>query len=370
MEAQLFKPFPLRGLTLRNRVVVSPMQNYSAPDSVPTAWHRTHLARFALGGAGLVMVEATAITPDGQSTDRDLGLWSDDQTKALAELVSTVHDCGAPVGLQLQHAGRKAHTSPPWEGFAPVDLSTGEEVLGPDGKPASHNGRRPRPMTETDMDYVVEAYRNATLRAHLAGVDLIELHMAHGYLLHSFLSPLANTRNDEFGGSLEGRMHFPLDIVQAVRSAWPAEKPMACRISSVDGVGIGWSMEESRVLAGWLKQAGVDLVDCSSGGMPLPSKEMLLPRQPGFQVPFSAALRNDIGVATMAVGLITDPHQAEEVISQGQADLVAIARQMLVDPNWTVNAARALMGPDGFAFWPRPYGWWLERRDRSSHIPR
>jgi len=368
MGAALFEPLTLRGLTVRNRIVVSPMQTYSAPDAEPTAWHTAHLTRFALGGAGLVMVEATAVTPDGRSTDQDLGLWSDQQTDALAALVGDMHECGAPVGLQLQHAGRKAFTSPPWHGFSSVAIPAGEKVLGPDTRPASEGGHSPHPMTQADMDRLISAYRDAALRANKAGVDLIEIHMAHGYLLHSFLSPLSNGRDDAYGGSLKGLMRFPMHVVEAVRSVWPSDKPLACRISSVDGVGIGWSIEDSRALVARLKQAGVDLIDCSSGGMVLPKKEMLLPRRAGFQVPFAADLRRSAGIATMAVGLITDPRHAEEIIVEGQADLVALGRQMLADPNWAVGAATALMGQSGYARWPRPFGWWLDRRSRSSHI--
>lgn len=368
MTPALFEPFRLRDLTLRNRVAVSPMQTYSAPDALAGAWHRAHLGRFALGGAGLVMVEATAVTPDGRSTAVDLGLWSDDQEAALAALVASVHAGGAAIGLQLQHAGRKAGTAPPWEEFAPVPLAPGQIVHGPDARPASTGGHAPKPLDEAGMTRLIEAYRDAARRADRAGVDMVEIHMAHGYLLHSFLSPLSNGRTDGHGGALDNRLRFPLAVVEAVRAAWPAHKPLACRISAVDGIDIGWTIEESEYLARRLKASGVDLIDCSSGGMTLPRKEMLLPRVPGFQVPFAERLREAVAIPTMAVGLITAPRQAEDIIRDDRADLVAIGRQMLVNPNWANDAATALMGTKGYALWPKPFGWWLARRERATHI--
>jgi 2,4-dienoyl-CoA reductase-like NADH-dependent reductase (Old Yellow Enzyme family) len=363
--ARLLAPLSLRGLTLRNRVVVSPMQTYSAPDAVATPWHHAHLARFALGGAGLVMVEATAVTPEGRSTAVDLGLWNDAQGEALARLVETVHACGAPVGLQLQHAGRKAATAPPWQGFAPVALAPGDEVLGPSATPAADGGHVPRPMGEADMDRLRAAYVAAARRADAAGVDLVEIHMAHGYLLHSFLSPLANDRADRWGGDRDGRMRFPLAVVEAVRAAWPAGKPLACRISSVDGVGIGWSIEDSVALVGALLARGVDLVDCSSGGMVLSRRDLMVRRGPGFQVPFASRLRRETGAAVIAVGAITEPEQAEAVLAEEAADLVAVGREMLVDPNWTLKAAARLGVADPWSRWPKPFGWWLARRERA-----
>ncbi|MWD26034.1 hypothetical protein E0K89_000880 [Aquicoccus sp. SCR17] len=366
MTARLFEPLTLRGLTLKNRVVVSPMQTYSAPDALPGAWHRVHLGRFALGGAGLVMGEATAVSPEGRSTADDLGLWSDDQERAMAELARAVQACGAAFGLQLQHAGRKASTTAPWQGFANAPIAAGSEVLGPSAHPASEGAHLPRAMTTEDMDRLVAAFAEAARRADRAGVDLVEIHMAHGYLLHSFLSPLANARRDDYGGSLANRMRFPLRIAKAVRKAWPQEKPLACRISSVDGVGIGWTLEESADFAKALAGVGVDLVDCSSGGMTLPERGMLVPRAPGFQLPFAAELRRVPGIATIAVGIITDARQAEAAIASGQADLVALGREMLENPNWALQAANALEPEQAYTRWPVPFGWWLKRRARAS----
>ncbi len=363
--AILFEPLSLRGLTLANRVVVSPMQTYSAgPDGMPSAWHRGHLSRFALGGAGLVMVEATAVLPEGRSTVADLGFWQDEQEAAFAELAAAVHACGAPIGLQLQHAGRKAGTTAPWDGFQADTLQPGMTVVGPtdDSVPGGHE---PTPLTEADMDRLVEAYRAAACRANRAGFDLIEIHMAHGYLLHSFLSPLANQRQDRYGGSLANRMRFPLRVVEAVREVWPADKPLSCRISCVDGVGIGWGIADSQMLVLALLVLGVDLIDCSSGGMILPRREMLVPRGPGFQVTFARTLRESTGATVMAVGGITEAQQADAILTKGDADLVAIGREMMVDPNWALRAANTLEDKSGWARWPVPFGWWLARRDRS-----
>ncbi|MAL76363.1 MULTISPECIES: NADH:flavin oxidoreductase/NADH oxidase [unclassified Hwanghaeella] len=360
----LFTPLNLRELTLENRIVVSPMQTYSAPpDGAPTAWHRGHLSRFSLGGAGLVMVEATAVSPEGRSTNADLGLWSDPQEMAFHSLVDSVHACGSPVGLQIQHAGRKASTNVPWEGFKPVAPPPDAAVIGPTdiGIPGGH---MPIPIQTRDMERLIGCYQDAALRADRAGFDLIEIHMAHGYLLHSFLSPLANYRVDEYGGTLENRMRFPLRVVEAVRKVWPNAKPLSCRLSCVDGVGIGWSIEDSTVLAQELLSIGVDVIDCSSGGMALPRKDMLVPRGPGFQVPFAKALKAQTGATVMAVGGITQAIQAEDILQRGEADLIAVGREMLVNPNWAVQAANTLDELQSWSHWPTPFGWWLARRAR------
>lgn len=366
MTTRLFSPLMLRDLTLKNRVVVSPMQTYSAPDAMPGHWHRAHLGRFALGGAGLVMAEATAVTPDGRSTALDLGLWSDAQETAMADLANTVHACGASFGLQLQHAGRKAATTPPWDGFGPAKIADGGTVSGPSALPSGPDAHIPQEMTATHMDRLVMAYESATRRANRAGVDMIEVHMAHGYLLHSFLSPLSNLRGDDFGGSRDNRLRFPLRVAKAVRAAWPDTKPMACRISSVDGIGVGWSLDDSTVLAKALADIGVDLLDCSSGGMELPRRDMLVPRGPGFQVRFASELRKSSGLATMAVGGITAAQQAEGILVQDHADLIAIGRELLVNPNWALEAANELEPETPFARWPKPFGWWLRRRSRAE----
>ncbi|WP_333827200.1 NADH:flavin oxidoreductase/NADH oxidase [Pararhodobacter sp.] len=366
MTSPLFEPFTLRNLRLDNRVVVSPMQTYCAPDAIAGAWHRTHLARFALGGAGLVMVEATAVSPEGRSTNMDLGLWEEEHAQAFADLTKAVHECGARIGIQLQHAGRKASTAPPWRGFAPVPAPQGQAVIGPSDKPASSGAHVPRQMDADDMARLIDAYSASTRMAACAGFDLVEIHMAHGYLLHSFLSPLSNDRTDDYGGALENRMRFPLRVVEAVRTHWAPDKPLACRISSVDGVSVGWSIADSRILADRLRRIGVDLIDCSSGGMILPERDMLVPRGPGFQVDFAADLRGHTGLATIAVGQITDAAQANDIIASGRADLVAIGRQMLVNPNWALEAETALSADHSYDHWPRQFGWWLGRRRHAT----
>ncbi|HEX4883353.1 MAG TPA: NADH:flavin oxidoreductase/NADH oxidase [Casimicrobiaceae bacterium] len=366
----LFAPLALRGVALRNRIVVSPMQMYSTREGCIGDWHLAHLGRFALGGAGLVMVEATAISPLARSTWHDNGLWNDGHVAAFARLTSLLHEAGAAAGIQLQHAGRKASSQAPWHGFGPLgdaDRERGEAPWiadGPTTRGWSDAYPPTRAMTDDDIARLLDDYRAAARRALAAGFDVVELHAAHGYLLHSFLSPLANTRTDRWGGDLERRMRLPLAVAAAVRDAWPADRPLFFRMSCVDGVDVGWSLDDSVVLAQRLRAAGVDVVDCSSGGMSLPSKSHLVPRRPGFQVPFARRVRQEAGVATMAVGLIREPEQANAIVRDGDADLVALAREMLWDPNWPLHAAHALGVGDAWSRWPLQFGWWLARRGR------
>ena len=368
----LFTPLTLRGLTLRNRVVVSPMQMYSVRDGMVGDWHLVHLGRFALGGAGMVIVEATAVCPEGRSTLHDNGLWNDEQAAAFRRITDFLRANGAASAIQLQHAGRKASSQAPWDGFGPLgerDAARGEHswpAWGPtlvgwsDKYPATH------PMSEDDMAYLLDRYRATAHLAVRAGFDAIEIHAAHGYLLHSFLSPISNKRNDAYGGDLAGRMRFPLQVVSAVRDAWPVERPLLFRMSSVDGTGVGWSLDDSVALADRLRAFGVDVVDCSSGGMNLPSVSSLIERAPGFQVPFARAIRARSGIATMAVGLIRTAEHANAIIADGDADLVALAREHLWNPNWTGQAAVQLGADPEWKNWPRQFGWWLRRRARRS----
>lgn len=370
-DAPLFAPLALRGTTLRNRVVVSPMQMYSTRDGCIGDWHLAHLGRFALGGAALVMVEATAISPRARSTWHDNGLWNDAHVAAFRRLTSLLHEAGAAAGIQLQHAGRKASTQAPWHGFGPLtdaDRARGEapwRAEGPTTRGWSERYPPTHAMTDDDIGRLLDDYRAAARRALAAGFDVVEIHAAHGYLLHSFLSPLSNTRSDRWGGDRDGRMRLPLAVVAAVREAWPADRPLCFRLSTVDGVGVGWSLDDSVALARRLREAGVDVVDCSSGGMNLPSKAHLVARRPGFQVPFARRVRAEADVATMAVGLIRDPAQANAIVRDGDADLVALAREMLWDPNWPLHAAHALGVDDAWSRWPHQFGWWLARRDRA-----
>jgi 2,4-dienoyl-CoA reductase-like NADH-dependent reductase (Old Yellow Enzyme family) len=367
----LLQPVTLRGLTLKNRIVVSPMATYSATDGLADDFHLVHLGRFAMGGAGLVMTEATAVTEQGKITPGCLGLWDDAQVAPLRRIVDLLHRHGAAAGIQLGHSGWKGAGQRPWHGNGPLGeadrTARGEEpwplVSASD---AAFDAGFPTPaaLDEAGMDRLVADFIAAAGRARQAGFDVIELHCAHGYLLHSFLSPLSNRRDDAFGGALENRMRFPLRVAEALRAAWPADKPMFARISAIDGVDYGWSLADSVAFARELKALGVDLVDCSTGGMKLPREHNLVARTPGFQVPFASGVRREAGIATMAVGLIRDPAQAEAVLQAGEADLIALGREMLFDPNWAAKATVALAGEAGWSAWPEAFGWWLQRRAR------
>jgi 2,4-dienoyl-CoA reductase-like NADH-dependent reductase (Old Yellow Enzyme family) len=366
----LFSPLQLRDVVVRNRIVISPMCQYSAEDGFANDWHLVHAGKFAQGGAGIVFLEATAVLADGRITHGDLGLWCDEQTPALARIAAFIRSQGAVPAIQLGHAGRKSSMSRPWEGNGPLTpelIESGSvpwQTVAPSAEPIGPGWMTPRAMEEADLARVRDAFAAAAARAVAADFDIAEVHAAHGYLLHSFLSPLSNRRSDRYGGDLEGRMRFPLEIAAIVREAWPAGKPVFFRCSSVDNDAAGWSIEDSVVLARRLKEIGVDVVDCSSGGIAgSATAAATAPRGLGFQVPFAERIRGDAGIATMAVGLIIEPAQAEAVLAEGKADLVAIAREALYDPNWPLHAA-ALLGADGdFSKWPRQYGWWLTRRE-------
>lgn len=366
----LFSPLQLRGITVRNRVVISPMCQYSAEDGFANDWHLVHAGKFAQGGAGIVFLEATAVLDDGRITHGDLGLWRDEQVPGLSRIAAFLRGQGAVPAIQLGHAGRKSSMSRPWEGNGPLTPeliaagSTPWQTIAPSAQPIGPGWMTPRAMEEADFDRVRAAFAAAARRAVAAGFDIAEIHAAHGYLLHSFLSPLSNQRSDRYGGDLEGRMRFPLEIARLVRQAWPDDKPVFFRCSSVDNDAAGWSIEDSVALARRLVEIGIDVVDCSSGGIAgSATAATTAPRGLGFQVPFAERIRREAGISTMAVGLIIDPAQAEAVLADGKADLVAIAREALYDPNWPQHAA-ALLGADkNFSSWPRQYGWWLTRRE-------
>ena len=366
----LFSPLQLRGLAIRNRVVISPMCQYSADDGFANDWHLVHAGKFAQGGAGIVFLEATAVLPEGRITHGDLGLWRDEQVPALARIAAFVRGQGAVPAIQLGHAGRKSSMSRPWEGNGPLTpelIAAGSipwETIAPSAAPIGPGWMTPRAMQEADFERLRDAFGAAARRAVTAGFDIAEVHAAHGYLLHSFLSPLSNQRTDRYGGDLEGRMRFPLEVARILREAWPADRPVFFRCSSVDNDAAGWSIEDSVVLARRLVEIGIDVVDCSSGGIAgSATASATAPRGLGFQVPFAERIRRDAGIATMAVGLIIEPEQAEAVLADGKADLVAIAREALYDPNWALHAAAALGADDRFDKWPRQYGWWLTRRE-------
>lgn len=366
---KLGSPLALRGLTLKNRVMISPMCMYSAQEGVADDFHLAHLGRFALGGAGLVFVEATAVNRTGRITAGCLGLWNDEQEQALARIAAMLHRHGAAAGIQLNHSGRKGSSERPWEGSGPLSRSsTPERVLdwttvGPTDEPAGRDWPRVHALNGDEIANLVLDFAAAAKRANRAGFDVVELHCAHGYLLHQFLSPLSNHRTDVYGGSLEGRMRFALAVAEAVRANWPADKPVFARLSTVDGIDVGWSLEDSIRLARELHARGVDVIDCSSGGMKLPRDKQLVSRTPGFHVPYAHALREQTGIPTVAVGLIRDFEFAREILREGKADLIAVAREALYNPNW---AAHAILeeeeGGAGWNHWPPQHGWWLERR--------
>ena len=347
--SKLFEPLTLRGTTFANRVWVSPMCQYSSADGFPTTWHLPHLGALASGRPGLLLTEATAVTPEGRISPDDLGLWSDGHAQAMAPLVDFAHDQGVPFGIQLAHAGRKASTWTPWKGHGSVPRADGGwETIAPSAV-AFGDYTVPRAMAEHHLDAIREGFVDAALRAHRIGVDTVEIHAAHGYLLHQFLSPLSNLRDDEYGGSLENRMRFPLEVIDAVRAVWPDDKPLLLRISATDWVDGGWDVESSVVLAREAKARGVDLIDVSSAGL---HHEQKITVGPGYQVPFAAQVRAEADIATGAVGLITEAQQAEEIIVTGSADVVLLARALLREPRWPLLAAHEL-GAE--ITWPEQY---------------
>lgn len=375
MSTTLFSPATLRRLTLKNRVIISPMCQCMAEEGQVNDWHLVQYGRFAVGGAGLVFVEATMVSRNGRGTSGDLGIWEDSQIAGLKRIADFVRAQGAAVGLQLGHAGRKGSVQRPWHGYGPLGLddlvARGElpwPLIGPTDQPVGLGWAVPRALEVEDIASLRAEYVAATNRADCAGFDVIELHAAHGYLLHQFLSPLSNTRTDEYGGSLDNRMRLVCEIASDIRAAWPEGKPLFVRISAVDGEEGGWALDDSVLLAQRLREIGVDVIDCSSGGIASSATAGRLARELGFQVPYAARIRTEVGIATMAVGLILEPQQAENIVAKGNADLVAIGRQALDDPNWPLHAARELGAVrdenNSFADWPPQHGWWLERRQR------
>lgn len=364
----LGSPLALRALTLKNRIIVAPMCMYSAQDGVADDFHLVHLGRFAMGGASLVFTEATAVNAQGRITAGCLGLWNDTQADALARVAAVLHAGGAAAGIQLAHSGPKGSSERPWEGSGSLANSAMPEraaawdTVGATREPGGPGWPAVHALDVAQIEGIVRDFVAAARRADAAGFDVIELHCAHGYLLHQFLSPLSNTRTDGWGGTLQGRMRFTLEVVEAVRAAWPAHKPLFVRISSVDGVGVGWSLEDSLVLARELRIRGVDVIDCSSGGMSLPRDKVLVARTPGFHLPYSEVIRREAGLPTVAVGLIRDPGFAQGILREGRADLIAVAREALFNPNWANHALLHEQGKAAWAAWPQPHGWWLERR--------
>ncbi len=341
MSSKLFSPFTMRGMTIDNCTVVSPMCEYSAIDGNAQDWHLMHLGQFATGGFGLVITEAAAVEPRGRITPQDLGLWCDENEEALGRVMRFCKEFGqAKMGIQLAHAGRKASCNRPWEGRDVLQADQNPwQTISSAANPHDVGWHTPKMMDRGDMDAVKAAFVAATERSDRLGFDMIEVHSAHGYLFHEFLSPIANTRNDEYGGPIDNRMRFPLEVFAAMREVWPESKPMGLRLSTTDWVDNGWSPEESVIYAEKLKALGCDYICASSGGV---SEQQRIELGEGYQVKFAEKIRKEADIPTMAVGMIYDPHHAESVVANGQADMVALARGLLFDPHWAVRAAAAL----------------------------
>ncbi|MFM9943469.1 MAG: NADH:flavin oxidoreductase/NADH oxidase [Hyphomicrobiaceae bacterium] len=374
----LFTPLTIRSVTLPNRIAVSPLCMYSAKDGLANGFHFSHLTTFARGRAGLVFTEATAVLPEGRISHGCCGLWNDAQAEAYRPIVEQIKAFGSVPAIQIAHAGRKASVQPPWgagKPLLPEDAASGQppwQVIGPTADPVAANWPTPTPMTEAHIKTVVAAFAAAAARAAKAGFQVLEIHGAHGYLIHSFLSPLSNKRNDAYGGDRAGRMRFALEVAAAVRAAWPADLPLFMRISAVDGPADGWTVEDSVALAKELKARGVDVVDCSAGGIAgAPhfrssdtgqALKTRAERPPGFQVPYAERIRRDSGIKTMAVGVIISGKQAEAILQEGRADLVAVGREMMYDPFWALKAAESLGCDPNAAMWPANYSWAIARR--------
>lgn len=350
--SRLFSPLTLRGTTIRNRIGMAPMCQYVSDDSLVNDWHKVHLGARAIGGVGLIILEATSVTADGRVTPQDLGLWSDAAVPKLTELASFLSAQGSVPGIQLSHAGRKASRLRPWEGDLPLLAEHGGwEPVGPSPIPFAKGYAVPRELDLSEIPEIQEAFALSAKRAYEAGFKLLELHAGHGRLFHNFYSPLSNKRTDEYGGSREGRARFLLETVRAVRKYWPENYPLAVRLSCTDWVDGGFTIDDAVFLAGSLKSVGVDLIDCSSGGIVRP---VSVETSPGYQVSFSEIIRRETGIATAAVGLITDSRQAEDILEHEQADMVLVGRQLLRNPHWAFDALNEL-SQDVRPLCPLPY---------------
>ncbi|MDI3320214.1 NADPH dehydrogenase NamA [Pinibacter soli] len=348
--AKLFEPLTIKEVTFRNRIVVSPMCEYSSIDGFANDWHLVHLGSRAVGGAGLIITEATAVNPDGRISPDDLGIWKDEHIEKLEQIVEFIHEHRAVAGIQLAHAGRKASSLSPWKGGTQIRMRDGGwQTVAPSEIAFQEHYEKPKALTVEEIKQLVIDFKEAAKRAVKAGFKVIEIHAAHGYLVHEFLSPLSNLRKDEYGGRFENRIRFLLEIVEAIHSVWPKANPLFVRISGTDWVDGGWNIDESIKLAAMLKAEGVDLIDASSGGL---SHEQKIPLSPGYQVPFAEKIKLETGILTAAVGLITSAEQAESILQNGQADMIVMARELLRDPYFPLHAAQTL-GVD--IPWPSQY---------------
>jgi 2,4-dienoyl-CoA reductase-like NADH-dependent reductase (Old Yellow Enzyme family) len=368
----LFEPFTIRGLTLKNRLVVPPMVHYRAEaGNTCGTFHVVHLGRYALGGFGLVFVEATAVEPVGLINEYDLGIWNDAQMESFKPLIAFMKRQGTAIGIQLAHGGRKSSSQTAMQGMGPLteeNLKAGAkswQPVGPTAEPVAKGWLTPRQLTTAECKAMVGTWANAARHAVGAGFDTIEIHTAHGYLLASFLSPVSNTRNDEYGGDRAGRMRLPLEIAEAVRREMPDTMPLFVRVSAVDGTVEGWNLDDTVVFARELKARGVDVIDCSSGGISGSATAAQVPRSLGFQVPFAERVRNEADIPTMAVGIILEAQQAERILANKQADLIAIGRQSQFNPNIAHHWAHELGINAHFEDWSPEFGWWLEKRIRT-----
>jgi len=372
----LFTPLTLGDITLRNRVVVSPMCQYASEGGGPTDYHLVHLGQFAMGGAGLVFCEETAVEDRGRKSYHCAGIYDERHVAQYRRTNEFIREHGAVPAIQLGHGGRKGSSRPPWDGYRRLtegDARHGEppwHTVSSSGIPASEKDPPPHALTVPEIRDVVSHWREAALRAADAGYDIVEIHAAHGYLIHQFLSPRVNRREDAYGGDLEGRMRFCMEIIEAVRDAWPRGKPVFLRLSAVDGSGDAWTLEHTLAVAHAAKARGIDVVTPSSGGIGGAGTATLVPRAPGYHVPFAARVRKEAGVKTIAVGLITEARQAEQILQDGNADLIALAREFLWNPHWAAHAARELGVANYFDLLPRTYAWWLKRRDEIREVTR
>jgi len=371
-QPRLFQQLTIRGLTLKNPLVVPPMVHYRCdPGNTCGTFHLVHLGRYALGGFGLVFVEATAVEEVGLINENDLGIWNDAQVESFKPLIAFMRRQNTAIGIQLAHGGRKASSQTAMQGMGPLteeNLKAGAKIwqpVGPTAEPVAKGWLTPRQLTTAECKTMVSTWAAAARNAVKAGFDVIEIHAAHGYLLASFLSPVSNTRNDEYGGDRSGRMRLPLEIAEAVRGEMPASMPLFLRVSSVDGTQECWNMDDTVAFARELKLRGVDVIDCSSGGISGSATAAQVPRSLGFQVPFAERVRKEAGIATMAVGIILEAQQAEAILEKGQADLIAVGRQSQYNPNIAHHWAHDLGINRRFEDWTPEYGWWLEKRIKT-----